>query len=56
VAKKYSAKKQADVDYLVNKIINGGGGVWGEVAMPAHPSLSRDDAKKLVSYILSLKK
>ena len=56
VAKKYSAKKQADVDYLVNKIINGGGGVWGEVAMPAHPSLSKDDAKKLVSYILSLKK
>jgi glucose/arabinose dehydrogenase/cytochrome c551/c552 len=55
VAKKYSAKKAADVDHLVNKIINGGSGVWGEVAMPAHPSITKDDAKKIVSYVLSLK-
>ena len=55
VAKKYSSRKKADVDHLVSKIIDGGSGVWGEVSMPAHPSLSKDDAKKLVSYILSLK-
>ncbi len=55
VAKKYSKDKKADVDHLVNKIINGGSGVWGEVAMPAHPSLTQEDAKKLTSYILSLK-
>jgi cytochrome c551/c552 len=55
VAKKYSGKKAADVDHLVNKIINGGTGVWGEVSMPAHPSITKDDATKIVSYILSLK-
>ena len=55
VAKKYSARKKADIDHLVNKIINGGSGVWGEVAMPAHPSITKDDANKLVSYIMSLK-
>jgi cytochrome c len=56
VANKYSAKKKADVDHLVNKIINGGSGVWGEVSMPAHPSITKEDANKLVSYIMSLKK
>lgn len=55
VAKKYSKDKKADVDHLVNKIINGGSGVWGEVMMPPHASLSKADAKKLTSYILSLK-
>jgi cytochrome c551/c552 len=55
VAKKYSGKKAADVNHLVNKIINGGSGVWGEVAMPAHPSLTKADANKIVTYILSLK-
>ncbi len=41
--------------YLISKIINGGGGVWGENAMAAHPDLSKEDASKLVNYILSLK-
>jgi cytochrome c len=55
VAAKYSKDKQADVDHLVNKIINGGSGVWGETAMPAHPGISKEDAKKLVDYIFSVK-
>jgi cytochrome c551/c552 len=55
VAAKYSKDKKKDVDHLVNKIINGGSGVWGETAMPAHPALTRPDAKKLVDYILSVK-
>lgn len=55
VAAKYSKEKKADVEHLVNKIINGGSGVWGEVSMPAHPSLSQKDAKQLTDYILSLK-
>jgi len=53
VAEKYTA---SDIDYLAGKIIKGGSGVWGEVPMSAHPSLSQDDAKEMVSYILSLKK
>jgi cytochrome c551/c552 len=40
----------------VNKIINGGSGVWGEVAMPAHPAIKPTEAKQIVDYILSLKK
>ncbi|RZK26087.1 MAG: c-type cytochrome [Flavobacterium sp.] len=53
VAKKY--EKTADADkYLVEKIIKGGGGVWGEVAMPAHPTLKEGDARQIVTWIRSL--
>jgi glucose/arabinose dehydrogenase/cytochrome c551/c552 len=40
--------------YLADKIIGGSSGVWGERAMPAHQDLSEGDAKKIVSWILSL--
>lgn len=39
--------------YLADKIIQGGSGVWGQVAMPAHPTISRDDALQIVDYIYS---
>ncbi|GAB3234002.1 ThuA domain-containing protein [Algoriphagus aestuariicola] len=51
VAKKY---RERDRDYLLNKIKNGGSGVWGETAMPANPDLNTTDANALVSYVLSL--
>jgi len=54
VAKKYHGKKGAQAE-LVNKIIKGGSGVWGPIPMPAHPNLSKADAKKLVDWILALK-
>jgi cytochrome c len=47
--------QKKDIDHLVNKIINGGGGVWGEVNMPAHPGIKPGEAKQIVDYILSLK-
>lgn len=53
VAKKYAKDPKAP-DYLVGKIIKGGGGVWGEVSMAAHPDLTEPDAKQIVSWILSL--
>jgi cytochrome c551/c552 len=53
VSKRYQKDPNA-VPYLVNKIIKGGSGVWGENAMPAHPGLSEGDARQIVSYILSL--
>lgn len=53
VAKKYRGTRNVEAT-LVEKIINGGGGVWGEQAMSAHPQISRDDAKEMVKYILSL--
>jgi cytochrome c len=53
VAKKYEKDPNA-VSYLVQKIIKGGGGVWGEVAMPAHPTLKEGDARQIVTWIRSL--
>jgi cytochrome c551/c552 len=55
VSKKYASNPKA-ADYLANKIMKGGGGVWGETAMPAHPDLKTGDANKIVSWILGLSK
>ncbi len=40
---------------LATKIIQGGGGVWGVLPMPANPKISRADADTLARWILSLK-
>ncbi|HEX5024276.1 MAG TPA: ThuA domain-containing protein [Agriterribacter sp.] len=53
VAKKY-AKNADALSYLSNKIIKGGSGVWGDVAMAAHPDLRQDDANQIVHWVLSL--
>jgi len=53
VSQRYTKDANA-MNYLTQKIIKGGGGVWGEVAMAAHPSLSQEDAGQIVSWILSL--
>ncbi|HWV67390.1 c-type cytochrome, partial [Chitinophaga sp.] len=45
-----------NVDKLADKVIKGGSGNWGEVAMLPHPQISKDDAKEMVSYILSIGK
>ena len=55
VAKKYEPTPK-NIDYLVNKIIKGGAGVWGEIPMSPHPTLTPADAKEMVQYILSLNK
>jgi hypothetical protein len=53
VSEKYKGNAGA-VNHLVNKIIKGGAGVWGEQAMPAHPNLKESDARQMVAYVLSL--
>jgi len=53
VAKKYR-RGQTAINQLAEKVIKGGGGVWGEQAMAAHPQLSMADARDMVDYILSL--
>lgn len=53
VADKYS---EADMDYLADKIIEGGQGVWGQIPMTPHAGMSKENAKKMVEYILTLKK
>ncbi|WP_018612047.1 c-type cytochrome [Segetibacter koreensis] len=54
VAEKYAAT-DANINMLSEKIIKGGSGVWGPVAMTPHPSVTAADTKKMVKYILSLK-
>lgn len=56
VAAKYSPAADTTVDRLVKKVISGGSGVWGTVPMTPHPSLTPQDVKTMVTYILSLKK
>ena len=53
VAAKYS---EADIDMLADKSINGGSGIWGDVMMTPHPGMDKENAKKMVKYILTLKK
>ncbi|CAG5069042.1 hypothetical protein DYBT9623_01776 [Dyadobacter sp. CECT 9623] len=53
VSAKYKDDKSA-VERLTKKVIAGGGGVWGETAMAAHPQLSTADASEMVKYILNV--
>lgn len=55
VAAKYENTEE-NVNLLSQKVIAGGVGVWGEIAMPAHIGLSEEDAKDMVRYVLLLKK
>jgi cytochrome c len=54
IAERYPAKKN-NIETLVDKIINGGSGNWGQVPMQAHSNMSKTDATEIVNYILSLK-
>jgi len=53
VAKKYDFTEE-NVKLLAGKIIAGGSGVWGEIMMNPHPTLSQTDAEKMARYVLSL--
>ncbi len=55
VANKYTSDDKT-ISMLVDKVIKGGSGVWGPIAMSPHPALSKEDATKMVKYVLLLKK
>ncbi|MEP6941410.1 MAG: c-type cytochrome [Betaproteobacteria bacterium] len=55
VAAKYRGDKDAAAK-LVQKVKNGGSGVWGQVPMPPNVQVPESDIKALVSWILSQKK
>jgi len=40
---------------LADKIMKGGSGVYGAVPMPANPQVSKEEATKLATWVLSLK-
>ena len=54
IAAKYPDNEQV-IDSLSDKIINGGTGNWGAIPMTPHPTISKEDAKSMTIYILSLK-
>jgi cytochrome c len=53
IATKY-AGNDAAVKVLIEKVIKGGSGVWGDLMMSPHPQLSPDETEKMVRYILSI--
>lgn len=55
IAERYKNTPE-NVEMLAQKVIKGGAGVWGAAAMSAHPDLQPDDAKAMVTYVLSLDK
>jgi cytochrome c len=54
IAKRYPANK-VYINMLAQKVIIGGSGSWGTPVMTPHPNVSVEEAKMMVSYILSLK-
>ena len=54
VAKKHG-NDASKADMLAAKIIKGGSGVYGAIPMPDKPKVSEADAKKLATWVLSLK-
>ena len=54
VAAKYAGQNDA-VEKLSAKVIKGGSGVWGPIPMPANAQITPDEAKKLVTWILTQK-
>ena len=52
IAQKYH--KQDMLGKLTQKVIDGGAGVWGPMAMAPHPQHTQAEVKEMVSWILSL--
>lgn len=50
VAEKYAGQEDA-VDVLVNSIVNGSVGTWGEIPMPPN-NISEEEAKFLAEWVL----
>lgn len=54
IAAKYPSN-ETNIDHLADVVIKGSKGTWGDLPMTPHPNLSKDDAKQMVTWILSLK-
>ncbi|MFN2457432.1 MAG: c-type cytochrome [Chitinophagaceae bacterium] len=55
IASKYRLNEEI-IDTLTQRITKGSHGVWGDIPMTAHDDLSKEDARAMVKYIMSLKK
>ncbi|MEN9559218.1 MAG: hypothetical protein RLZZ502_429 [Pseudomonadota bacterium] len=54
VAEKYKDDKNAE-KALIEKVTNGGKGVWGQIPMPDNKALKAEDIKTLVKWVLAQK-
>lgn len=54
VASKYGSQKGAE-DQLVQKVLKGSTGVWGEMSMPPNTTVNPKEAQTLVKWILTQK-
>ncbi len=54
IAARYANDKGA-ADRLAIKIVKGGGGSWGALPMPANNQVTPEEAKRLSTWVLSLK-
>ena len=54
IAAKYKTDKDAEKK-LAAKIRAGGTGVWGQIPMPANPSVSEAEALTLAKWVLAMK-
>ena len=54
VAAKYKDDPGAEAK-LVEKVMKGGSGVWGQIPMPPNSSVKEEDVKTLVKWVLSQK-
>lgn len=54
VAAKYANQDKSE-SQLVQKVVKGGGGVWGQIPMPPNLNVSEAEARRLVKWILAQK-
>ncbi|HEX7645062.1 MAG TPA: c-type cytochrome [Burkholderiaceae bacterium] len=54
VAKKYAGQKDAE-NQLVQKVLKGTSGTWGQVPMPPNAGVTEAEAHTLVKWVLSQK-
>ena len=52
IAKKYPFSKSA-VERLTKNVLNGSTGVWGKALMPAHKTVTANEVKQMISWILT---
>jgi cytochrome c len=54
IAGKYRDADETTVEAIVGRVVNGSTGIWGPVEMPPLPLLTDEDARALVSWVLTL--
>jgi cytochrome c len=54
ITDRYKKQSSSTIEQLTQKVINGGSGNWGEVAMTPHPYLTEEEISLMLEYIFSV--